>query len=177
MCSGGSESTRKEQAVKKVLGLIAVTALLGFAVGYPYEGGSNFGSAHPALVFVAAGEQAPFNLTFEKSAVEEGIWEGRVSGDVEGDLRTELISADQSTPVWLVEFDWIISADDPEYSFVARLQGILNSETGLVIMSGEVSEGYRMGARVYEQGQLVDEETMTFEGVIHVVPAMTAAAH
>jgi hypothetical protein len=107
------------------------------------------------------------NLTFAKSATEEGIWEGTVAGDVEGNLRTVLLNADTSAPVWRVEFDWIIEAG--EQSFTARMRGTLNTKTGAVAMQGKVIEGWMLGARVQEKGQLVDAETSAFEGTIRLI--------
>jgi hypothetical protein len=107
------------------------------------------------------------NLTFAKSAAEEGIWEGTVAGDVEGNLRTVLLNADTSAPVWRVEFDWIIDAG-PQ-SFTARMSGTLNTKTGAVAMQGKVVEGWMVGAQVQEKGQLVDPETSAFEGTIRLI--------
>ncbi|MBI1296746.1 hypothetical protein GC175_17460 [bacterium] len=116
-----------------------------------------------------AQEDGAINLTFAKAAVDEGVWEGTVGGDVEGNLHTVLLSADTSAPIWQVEFDWIIDADDK--SFTARMSGTLNTETGAVAMQGEVIEGWLLGAAVQEEGQLVDAETSAFEGTIRVVPS------
>ncbi len=116
---------------------------------------------------VMAQQEGAIHLTFHKSAVSEGIWEGSVGGDVEGDLRTVLLAADTSAPVWQVEFDWIIGAG--EKSFTARLRGTLDSETGAVAMAGTVIEGWMQGATVHEVGQLVDAGTSTFAGTIQVV--------
>jgi hypothetical protein len=69
-----------------------------------------------------------------------------------------------------VRFDWIIEAD--EQSFVADLSGTLNLRTGSVVMDGTVSDGYREGARVHEEGQLVDAENSCFEGVIRILPSL-----
>jgi tetratricopeptide (TPR) repeat protein len=70
-----------------------------------------------------------------------------------------------------VEFDWIIDADDDAYDFTARLSGILNTRTGSVVMNGAVVEGWLLGARVHEEGQLVDPATLGFEGSIRLMPA------
>jgi hypothetical protein len=122
-----------------------------------------------ALVLVGSVFAQGLDLTFEKAAVGDTVWTGRVSGDVDGVLTTVLITADASQPVWDVEFYWIVTADDPSRSFIARLTGTLNSETGEVAMSGHVVDGYRMGARVEEQGQLVDADRMEFHGTITVL--------
>lgn len=89
--------------------------------------------------------QSPVIITFSKSAVVEGKWEGSVDGDVSGNLKSELLDMRESGPIWHVEFDWII--DSGEQSFTARLNGILNNRTGSVVMNGRVIEGWLEGAR------------------------------
>jgi hypothetical protein len=121
-----------------------------------------------ALVLAGVVTAQGLDLTFEKAAVGDTVWTGRVSGGIEGTLTTVLITADATRPVWHVEFYWIITADDPSRSFVARLTGTLNSGTGEVAMSGHVVDGFREGARVEEQGALVDAERSVFRGTITV---------
>lgn len=115
---------------------------------------------------VHAQQGGDVNLTFQKAATGEGTWAGTVGGDVQGNLETVLLTIDNSNPVWDVEFDWIIEAGDR--SFTARMTGTLNSETGAVEMDGKVIEGWMLGARVHEAGQMVDPETSAFEGVIEL---------
>ena len=112
---------------------------------------------------------APVLLHFEKSAIGPGIWEGSVSGDVTGNLRTELTSLRIAGPIWHVTFDWIIDAGD--HSFTARLKGTLNTLTGRVVMNGTVVDGWLLGAQVHEEGQLIDPSTFRFQGTIQVMPA------
>jgi len=130
---------------------------------------ARFAAVLAVLALVGFAAAQGLGLTFEKAAVGDTVWTGRVSGDVEGVLTTVLISADASQPVWQVEFYWIVTADDPSRSFIARLTGTLNSETGAVAMSGHVVDGYREGARVEEEGMLVDAERSAFSGTITVL--------
>jgi opacity protein-like surface antigen len=120
---------------------------------------------------VAADNNAPVNLTFAKQIAGDGVWQGTVGGDVQGQLTTVLTGLRVSGPIWHVEFDWIIDADDDAYDFTARLSGILNTRTGSVVMNGAVVEGWLLGARVHEEGQLVDPATLGFEGSIRLMPA------
>ena len=112
---------------------------------------------------------APVLLNFDKTLVGQGVWKGTVSGGVTGNLRTELTSLQVAGPIWLVGFNWIIDAG--EYSFTARLNGTLNTLTGQVVMNGTVVEGWLLGAQVHEEGQLVDPNTLRFQGTIQVMPA------
>jgi hypothetical protein len=122
-----------------------------------------------AAASAAAGASDPVRLTFDKSSVSSGIWQGSVAGDVSGGLRTALRSVRVSGPIWHVQFDWIVSAG--AHSFVARLDGTLNNDTGAVVMNGTVVGGWLRGAHVHEQGQLVDAATLRFVGAIDVMPA------
>jgi hypothetical protein len=129
-------------------------------------------SVSPVLA-APASATPPLNLTFEKEAVAVGVWEGSVSGDVNGDLRTVLTSCSGPAPcsgqIWHVEFDWIIDAGTE--SFTAHLSGMLNNLTGSVVMDGTVVDGFLQGAQVHEEGQLVNSATLRFEGSIRVMPA------
>jgi hypothetical protein len=124
------------------------------------------------LLPLAGNASPPVQLTFEKQAVGPGMWEGTVSGDIEGDLTTVLTACLGPNPcqgtVWRVQFDWIIDAGDR--SFTAHLTGTLNTVTGRVVMNGTVVDGYLEGARVHEEGKLVDPATLGFEGIIRVFP-------
>lgn len=111
----------------------------------------------------------PLILNFDKVAVADGIWEGTISGDLEGTLTTVLTSLEIRGPIWRVEFDWIIVAGD--VAFTAPLSGILNTSTGRVVMNGVVGEGHLRGAQVHEEGQLVDVDTLQFQGTIRIMPA------
>lgn len=122
-----------------------------------------------ALSKAASAPNQPVRLEFAKCAVVTGVWEGTVTGDIEGDLRTELTELRVTGPIWHVRFNWIISAG--EQSFTADLRGILNTVTGRVVMNGRIVEGYLAGAQVHEQGQLVDAENSCFVGTIRVMPA------
>lgn len=140
--------------MKFLLAVLVVVALFGIVVA-PH-------------VAAAQAPAAPVRLTFDKSAVAAGVWEGTVGGDVDGDLTTILTALQVSGPIWLVEFDWIVDAG--AQSFTAHLSGILNTETGSVVMNGEVVEGWLLGAQVHEEGQLVDADTLRFQGTIQVMP-------
>ena len=116
----------------------------------------------------ASAAEEPVRLTFDKASVSASVWTGRVDGDVDGELTTVLISADTSSAVWSVDFYWIVTADDPRLSFVARLAGTLDTDTGAVAMRGRVVDGYRVGALVEESGQLYDGERSAFRGTIDI---------
>jgi hypothetical protein len=119
----------------------------------------------------SASASAPVRLTFEKELLQPGVWEGTVDGAFSGDLRTELVSLREAGPIWHVVFDWIITGTAAgEFDLIARLNGTLNTSTGRVVMNGRVTDGYLEGARVHEEGQLVDPDVLGFEGIITIMP-------
>jgi hypothetical protein len=126
------------------------------------------GTSAPA----AAASSEPLLLSFDKSLVAPGEWQGSVSGDISGALMTRLLSLEVSGPIWHVSFDFIVAAGDS--SFTTRLDGILSTETGAVVMDGTVVRGYLLGARVHEEGQLVDPAKLRFVGTIRLMPATAA---
>lgn len=115
---------------------------------------------------------SPVRISFSKSLVEEGVWEGTVSGDVDGSLQTKLLEVREAGPIWHVVFDWIITdTEGDEQNFTARLNGILNNNTGRVVMNGTIIDGWLEGSRVHEEGQLVDPDQLGFDGTIQINPA------
>ena len=129
--------------------------------------------ARPGSQALAA-NSSPVNLTFDKSAVASGVWNGTVGGDIQGNLATTLTGLDVSGAIWHVDFIWDIDdtdLSDGDQSFVANLSGILNTKTGGVVMNGKVTEGYLLGAQVHEEGQLINPATLHFQGSIQVMPA------
>ena len=124
--------------------------------------------SHPAQA-LSSYNNAPVLLNFDKSLVGEGVWEGSVSGDVTGNLRTELTSLRVAGPIWHVQFNWIIDAGP--HSFTAHLKGTLNTLTGRVVMNGTIVDGWLLGAQVHEEGLLIDPATLGFQGTIRVTPA------
>ena len=114
--------------------------------------------------------QAPHVLTFTKSDPEgDFVFDGTVAGAVSGDLQTRLTASRAAGHVLHVAFDWEIDAG--EQSFLAELTGTLHLDSGAVVMNGTIVEGWMEGARVHEEGQLVDPSTLTFAGEIRVFPA------
>jgi hypothetical protein len=110
----------------------------------------------------------PVLISFDKSTSGPGTWSGSVSGDVDGDLSTTLLSLTETGVIWHVTFDWVVDGDA---SFTARLSGTLNTSTGHVVMNGRVIEGAYLDAVVHEEGQLIDPATLHFQGLIRIMPA------
>jgi hypothetical protein len=147
----------------------AIVGFLVFALSGCAEGPTPTQPGDAVLSKAATAPNQPVRLEFAKCAIAEGVWEGTVTGDIEGDLRTELTSLRETGPIWHVTFNWIVTAG--EQSFTAALSGTLNTLTGRVVMNGTIVEGYLVGAQVHEEGQLVDAVNSCFAGTIRIMPA------
>jgi hypothetical protein len=144
--------------------------------------------------FADGAATASVELSFDTTAVDQiipGVWIGTVDGDITGLLLTRMTDLRVSGPIWHVGFEWTITADDAlatragapldihssqttmmtGQSFVADLSGVLNNETGAVVMDGTVVRGHLLGAQVHEEGQLVNADTLRFAGTIQVTAA------
>lgn len=122
-----------------------------------------------ALVGHAFAQDSGTTLQFTKEDPDgDATWEGSVTGPFDGSLRTILLAADQSDPVWLVAFEGQVEAG--ENSFRAHVGGTLDTTTGEVRMTGVVTDGYGLGSAVAWQGQMVDEGASRFEGTIELAP-------
>ena len=136
---------------------------------------------------------ASVELSFDSpfDPTNPGVWVGTVAGDITGTLQTRMTDLQVSGPIWHARFKWTITAADTfaswpgapldihssqttmttGQSFVADLSGVLNIETGAVVMNGTVVEGYLLGVQVHEDGQLSDADTLRFQGTIQVTAA------
>ena len=135
------------------------------------------------VLVVPAGASNPGQeiVTFDKAydAVESGlagtlVFTGSVDGAVTGSLKSKLLKATETEmgDILLVTFEWeIVDGDlaDGDQSFTAVASGTLNNRTGKVVMNGEVVSGYLQGAKFIEQGQLVDPDTLQFQGSMKLV--------
>jgi hypothetical protein len=127
-----------------------------------------------ALLALAASNATaapPLQVDFVKHVTNPASFEfaGTTSGDAGATLTSRLVSLDASTGVSLhITFDWFVHAGDR--SFTARTSGTWNTLTGRVGMNGRVIDGYLEGARVHEEGQLVDPATLTFQGFLQLMP-------
>lgn len=107
---------------------------------------------------------APLALTFEKEVSGPGTWEGTVGGDATGTIATLLTSVDEAGSVWYVTFNWQVGLDGGD-RIVAQVQGIINLNTGRVVMNGEILDGYLVGSRIHVEAQL-DLTDMSSEGTM-----------
>ncbi len=116
----------------------------------------------------AAQAASPYRVTFDKHAIDTGVWAGTTGGDAAGQLTSKLQSLEITGSIWHITVDWIVDAGDR--SFTARLHGTLNTATGRVVMNGRVVNGWNDGARVHESGRMVDAAAGRFLGTIRIAP-------
>jgi len=122
----------------------------------------------------ASASNAPLQVDFVKHLVNPATltFNGTTSGAVTGTLTSHVVSLNRvDGPVYNITFEWEISAGD--HSFTALTDGTWNTDIGQVTLNGTVISGYLDGAQVHEQGHLIDPNTLTFAGVIKLMPATT----
>jgi hypothetical protein len=113
----------------------------------------------------------PMVLSFSQSSIGANTWAGRVSGAIQGKLKTIMVCVDKTNPVWRVTIDWVVEAAEPSQSFVARLTGTLDSHTGVTDMTGVITEGYLAGTTLHEMGRPVYPGHTTTLGTLRIVQA------
>ncbi len=128
----------------------------------------------PPQFLIGGSALRPLSLEYVKTETGPGTaqWTGSVSGDVSGDLQTQVLSLRVSDHIWHIETFWQVSAGGQ--SFEASLVGTLDVETGELLLNGRVVSGYLSGARVHNEGQLTGFDPGTggtvFEGFMRIMP-------
>jgi len=102
---------------------------------------------------------------------ESDVWTGRVGGARTGDLVMTLrllgSPMDAANPVWKVRTRWTLTPGG-DAALVAELYGTVNWKTGIMRLSGAVTEGCVAGAEVHVDGRFVD---MNGSGTIRILPS------
>jgi hypothetical protein len=117
----------------------------------------------------------PFELDYLKTETGNGtaMWTGSISGDLlTGGLETEVYELRVTGKIWHIKTYWTVTAGTR--SFRAELDGTVNTETGALLLNGEIVSGLFVGARVHDEGTLVrvlpTGETV-FEGKLWIMGA------
>lgn len=104
---------------------------------------------------------------------ESDMWTGRVEGALTGDVVMTLqllgIPMEAANPVWNVRTRWMLTPGGGA-GLVAELYGTVNWKTGVMRLSGVVSEGCLAGSEVHVDGRFVD---MNGSGILRILPAAT----
>ena len=135
-------------------------AACAFATGTLLTVPSAADAAQPCAAIVAFVKQDPDG---------DFVFEGTTRGAVRGTLTSYPTSVAGNGPVLDVTFVWEVAAG--RRSFTAVTSGTLDTVSGEVVMSGEVTDGWRRGCRVKEKGQLTDPSVSEYRGVIRILPA------
>lgn len=120
------------------------------------------------LAGTALAQSPVVELTFEKSVVSLGTWEGTVDGDETGTIHTTLTSLDSNTSSLIVSFNWQVGLDSGE-RIAAEVDGFINLYTGRVVMDGEVVDGYLAGSRIQVLAWL-DLTDSSSAGIMRITP-------
>jgi hypothetical protein len=120
----------------------------------------------------AAHEIVAARLVFSESVLTDALpatyeLTGGLRGQANGRLTSRLVSLAVSNAAFRVIFDWVVSSR--RVSFTARTVGTWNPQTGRIVMSGRVDDGYLSGAELYAQGRIFNPGSPTFEGSLRVV--------
>jgi hypothetical protein len=108
-------------------------------------------------------------INFDTSLITESVWYGTASGGVTGNVTIEALNNPPQVlrGTWVGTTRWQVVAGNN--SFVAEMQGKINSYNGVLIMRGKVIDGTNAGAQISAQGQVIAINPHRFAGTIRVV--------
>jgi len=118
----------------------------------------------------AQAANAPVEVTFVKTLVDPGT---RYYAGTTGDGGAiEMWVSNSSVTGGVQHFDVTLRASlSGGRSFTAMLKGTFNFSTMRTLLTGVVTDGWLAGAQVRENGALVDDDPLTFEGKLWLMPA------
>jgi hypothetical protein len=118
----------------------------------------------------APAANAPVEVTFVKTAVD-GV-PGYYAGTTGDGGAIEMWVSNSRVTGSMQHFDVTLRASLSDgRSFTAMLKGTFNFSTARTLLTGVVTEGWLAGAQVRERGALVDDDPLTFEGTLWLMPA------
>lgn len=120
-----------------------------------------------AIAAPVTAAERPIVLEFEKAWAADNYYVGTVSGG--GTI--EMWLSNKSVIGNTQHFDATVVVDNGGGSFTAFVSGQINFSTGRVVLTGTVTSGWLVGARVQEQSQLIDPTSGSFTGTIRLLPA------
>lgn len=138
-----------------------VAALIAAALVVATPSTAGAGSA-PAVI--------EFDKTFDPAAsVANGAptWRGPASGDAVGTVETKLLSFSETGSVSQLEAEWTVNAG--ARSFKARVSGIFNPNSQIIVLNGVVTEGWMEGAQIHERGVRPDLSVSRYVGTLTLV--------
>ena len=144
--------------VSAIVILLQSSALAGSRPGVALE--PMQGSRVPGMLVAATDEardqRRHVDITFTKWITGFPLMAGFVGGDVAGDFSGEVLQIQTSANGRITRLEAIYEVQAEDRSFTALVRGGQNNETGTAILDGVILGGWRTGARV-----LVEYEVMT----------------
>jgi len=117
--------------------------------------------------------QLEYEVIFQGVGAEgtDDVWRGPLRGSAAGEItiRVEYRGRpmDAAQPVWPVRVFAFVANDDPSRSFLAEEEGVLDWTTGILELSGRVTEGWMKDA-VVEQTVRLDRRQFDGAGVLRL---------
>ena len=107
-------------------------------------------------------------INFNSSQVTENVWFGNTTGDVSGEVTLEALNNSPQIfrGTWAGGTRWQINAGSD--SFIAQMNGKINTYNGVLLMRGIVLNGTNAGNSVTARGQVVAINPHQFAGTIRV---------
>ena len=121
----------------------------------------------------AQDNQRPVVITFTKWITGFPLMAGFVGGDVAGDFSGEVMQAQESGNGRIIRLEAMYEVQAGDRSFTALVRGGQNNETGTAILDGVILGGWRTGARVHVEYEVMTDcagapAGLCFQGTIHI---------
>lgn len=115
----------------------------------------------------------PIVITFTKWITGFPLMAGFVGGDVAGDFAGEVLQFQEIGNGRVVRLEAIYEVQAGERSFTALVRGAQNNEAGRAILNGVIQSGWRTGARVHVEYEVLTDcagapAGLCFQGTIRV---------
>jgi hypothetical protein len=129
------------------------------------------GTSVPATTAAAS---APIEIQFDKTfsleatiATGTPTWTGTASGAAVGEVEIRLVSFSETGPITHLVSEWRVRAGGR--SFTARVEGIYNQNSQIVVLNGVVTSGWQSGAQIHERGIRPDLSVSRYVGTLTLV--------
>jgi hypothetical protein len=108
-------------------------------------------------------------INFDTSQVTERVWYGTAAGGASGNVTIQALGDPPQVfrGTWAGATRWQIVAGND--SFVAEMEGKINTYNGVLVMRGRVINGANTVADVWAQGQVIAINPHRFVGTIRVI--------
>lgn len=118
-------------------------------------------------------QRRPVDITFTKWITGFPLMAGFVGGDVAGDFAGEVLQFQESGNRRIIRLEAMYEVQAGNRSFTALIRGGQNNETGRAILDGVILGGWRTGARVHVEYEVMTDCTgapagLCFQGTIHI---------